>query len=216
MRAARSVAMLALGCCWAAVLEELEVSLDGAPAYFDSVASDDTEALQTKALAFTEAHGLAEDDAAALVGATLAGRPAPVGLVGDVGDANPYARLLWAGSRTMPFTYEVDEVARARAAVDDGAGVVVHFTGSAPCPLRPWRRGALARPAAPWSLRGRCTTREHDAPARGAGRSSILGQSLPRARTSSTLCARATCPTLAWRRANHSACRTSGRRASRR
>ena len=54
MRAARSVAMLALGCCWAAVLEELEVSLDGAPAYFDSVASDDTEALQTKALAFTD------------------------------------------------------------------------------------------------------------------------------------------------------------------
>ena len=100
MRAARSVAMLALGCCWAAILEELEVSLDGAPAYFDSVASDDTEALQTKALAFTEAHGLAEDDAAALVRATLAGRPAPVGLVGDVGDANPYARLLWAGSRT--------------------------------------------------------------------------------------------------------------------
>ena len=127
MRAARSVAMLALGCCWAAILEELEVSLDGAPAYFDSVASDDTEALQTKALAFTEAHGLAEDDAAALVRATLAGRPAPVGLVGDVGDANPYARLLWAGSRTMPFAYEVDEVARARAAVDDGEVLVVHF-----------------------------------------------------------------------------------------
>ena len=61
----------------------------------------------------------AEDDAAALVRATLAGRPAPVGLVGDVGDANPYARLLWAGSRTMPFAYEVDEVARARAAVDE-------------------------------------------------------------------------------------------------
>ena len=147
--------MLALGCCWAAILEELEVSLDGAPAYFDSVASDDTEALQTKALAFTKANGLAGDDAAALVRATLAGRPAPVGLVGDVGDANPYARLLWAGSRTMPFAYEVDEVARARAAVDDGEVLVVHFHWLRTLPvaaLEAWARwlrrprGALLAP----------------------------------------------------------------------
>ena len=181
MRAARSVAMLALGCCWAAVLEELEVSLDGAPAYFDSVASDDTEALQTKALAFTEAHGLAEDDAAALVGATLAGRPAPVGLVGDVGDANPYARLLWAGSRTMPFTYEVDEVARARAAVDDGEVLVVHFHWLRTMPvaaLEAWARW-LRRPrgavVVAWTVHN---VVEHDAT--GARRRAEIRDANPR------------------------------------